>query len=217
MLKEEAKWIENELERLSQQGTVFFPLANIGCSDEKQLEFQPWVRDLIGHIQKKGTLVNIDIKDSPGVDMVGDLLDPLFITQLKERKFGALLCANILTNITDKEKFAASIIDVIPPGSVLIVTVSNRYPYVADPVDTLYRPTPDQLKMLFPGTEIVSSALVESQSYIKLLWSKKRIFLVTVVRLFMPFYKFKTWLNLVNYLPQIFKPVRSSCLVLKKI
>jgi hypothetical protein len=217
MLKEEAEWIESELDRLLQQGEVLFPLANIGCSDEKQLEFQPWVRDLIGHIQEKGALINIDIKDSPGVDMTGDLLDPAFISRLKDKKFGALLCANILTNITDKEKFAASIIDVIHPGSVLIITVSNRYPYVADPVDTLYRPTPEQLKLLFPGTEIVSSSLVESQSYLQLLWGKKKVFVITAARLLVPFYKFKTWWNLMKYLPSIFKPVRSSCLVLRKL
>ena len=217
MLKEEAKWIEEQLATLSAQGYPLFPLANIGCSDEKQLGFQPWVKELMDFISQKGQVINVDLKDSPGVDLVGDLLDPVFVASLREKKFKSLLCANILTNIADKEKFVSAIVDVVDPGAILIVTVSNRYPYVADPVDTLYRPTPEELIRLFPGTEVVSSALIQSQSYAKLLWRKKKVFTITMLRLFAPFYKPKTWWNLVRYMPHVFKPVRSSCVVLRKV
>lgn len=216
MLKEEAEWIQNEIAQLEQSNHTLFPMANIGCSDEQQYHFQPWVKALIESITEKGKLLNVDIKDSPNVDLVGDLLNPDFIAQLKTHNFQCLLCANILTNIRDKEKFAKSITEVIQDKGFLIVSVSNRYPYVADPVDTLYRPTPEELSQLFPTLTVVSSALVESDSYARLLWRKKKTLLITLIRLFVPFYKFKTWLELVKYLPKAFKPVRASCLVLQK-
>ncbi len=216
MLKEEAEWIKYELDRMLNDGVQLFPLGNVGCSDEKQDSFQPWVNELTSFIDQNGVKMNIDIKDSPNVDLIGDLLDKKFIDQLKNEHFNSVLCANILTNIEDKYKFAHSILEVIPVGGILVVSVSNRYPYVADPVDTLFRPSLSELKTLFPKTDILSSALVESASYAKLLWSKKKTLVITLARLMVPFYKPKTWWNLVKYIPHAFKPVRSSCLILKK-
>lgn len=216
MLKEEAEWIINEVQDLKKAGCDLYPMANIGSSDESHYSFQPWIKDLIEELQAGGLLKNIDIKASESVDLVGDLLDDNFIDRLKTEGFKCLLCANILTNIKDKEKFADSMQRMVPKGTYIIVSVSNRYPYVADPVDTLYRPTPEELITLFPETEVVAMELVSSESFIRFLRRDKKAMLVTIARLFVPFYKFKTWYQLVRYLPLFGKPVRASCAVLKK-
>ncbi len=216
MLKEEAEWISSQLDFLEKEKIQIYPVANIGSSDESHYELQPWIKALSNRITKGGIIKNIDIKDSESVDIVGDLLDDDFIDQLKGEKFQLLICANVLTNIADKEKFAKSLIQMMPENSLLMVSVSNRYPYVADPVDTLYRPSPEELCQLFPATEIINATLVSSDSFIKHLWQDKKAFFITFIRLFVPFYKPKTWWNLIKYVPKIHKPVRASCALLKK-
>jgi len=216
MLKEEAEWISSQLDYLEKENILIYPVANIGSSDESHYELQPWIKTLSEKIKSNGIIKNIDIKDTESVDLVGDLLDDNFINDLKKEKFQLLICANVLTNIADKDKFAKSLIELMPTNSILMVSVSNRYPYVADPVDTLYRPTPEELCELFPSTEILNASLVSSDSFVKHLWQDKKAFFITFFRLFVPFYKPKTWWNLVKYLPKIHKPVRASCALLKK-
>lgn len=215
MLREEADWIVKHLEDLSEKEALY-PLANVGSSDAKQDDFQPWVHELIQTMKSGGQLMSIDIKDSPNVDLVGDLLDPKFIDQLIGFQFKCFLCANILTNIEDRDKFIQHISRLVPIDGHLILTVSNRYPYVADPVDTLFRPTPEELAKQFPDYEVVDSAIISSDTYFKLLWKKKKIFFITLARMFVPFYKPKTWWNLVKYLPNTFKPVRATALFLRR-
>lgn len=218
MLSEEADWLYKSLQELVERGEVIFPLGNIGSSDEKQLKTQPWVNDvLMSPLRELGTVYNVDIKQSPDVDFCGDLHDAEFIDKLKQAGLNSILCANILTNIESREKFAKSIMDVIPAKGYVIVSVSNRFPFVADPVDTLFRPNLKELHALFPNTKIVKQELIESISYVDFLLKNKSVLLITLLRLCLPFYKFQHWRNLVQYLPNAFKPFRTSCLVLQKL
>mgnify|MGYP000580599874 CR=1 FL=1 len=115
-----------------------------------------------------------------------------------------------------EETFANSIIDVIPENGFIFVSVSNRFPYVADPVDTLFRPDLKELKELFPNTKIIKESIIEGPTYFQFLIDHKTVLAITLVRLLTPFYKFKNWKNLVKYVPNLFKPFRTSCLILQK-
>lgn len=217
MLPKEATWLKQNIETLATTDKEVFPLGNIGSSDEKQLQIQPWVyTELMEPLRKIGKVYNVDIKDSKDVDLCGDLLNPSFIEELKNVGLKSILCANILTNIESKEQFAKSIVNVIPKGGYIIVSVSNRFPYVADPVDTLYRPSLAELKALFPNTEIVEQSMIEGDTYFRFLRSNPRVLLTTLIRLCLPFYKFYNWKCLVQYFPNLFKPFRTSCLILQK-
>lgn len=216
MLKEEATWIYSELENLS-ASTDLFPVGNIGSSDEKQLSTQPWVRDvLIEPLKKLGSVFNVDIKQGPDIDYCGDLLDARFIEKLKAAGFNSILCANIHTNISKREDFSQSLLDILPKNGYLVVTTSNLYPFVADPIDTEFRPSVEELHALFPNTEIVTSEMIESISYAQFLVRNPGVLAVTFFRLITPFYKFQHWKKLVGYAPNFFKNFKTTCLILKK-
>ncbi len=217
MLVKESEWLFENISQLNTDENHIFPLGNIGSSDEKQLQIQPWVyHKLMNPLKELGKVFNVDIKQSKDVDFCGDLLDPKFIEELKKSGIQSILCANILTNIQSKETFANSIIDVIPENGFIFVSVSNRFPYVADPVDTLFRPDLKELKELFPNTKIIKESIIEGPTYFQFLIDHKTVLAITLVRLLTPFYKFKNWKNLVKYVPNLFKPFRTSCLILQK-
>ena len=89
MLFEEAKFIGEMMYKLHQDDV--FPLCNLGSSDEELAKKrQPWIDEFIFKpAREKGyKVVNVDIKEHKGVDLVGDVTDPKFMKTLKlEIKF----------------------------------------------------------------------------------------------------------------------------------
>ena len=66
-------------------------------------------------------------------------------------RFRALLCCNVLEHVRDPGEFARRCGTLVMSGGVLAVTVPRSYPHHSDPIDTLYRPTPEEAAALFPG------------------------------------------------------------------
>jgi hypothetical protein len=56
----------------------------------------------------------------------------------------------VLEHVVDRPAFANAITALLPKGGRALVTVPNRFPYHPDPIDTNYRPTPEELRALFP-------------------------------------------------------------------
>ena len=52
----------------------------------------------------------------------------------------------------------------LPPGGRLFATVPRRYPYHPGPIDTLLRPSVDELSSLFAGLTLVEGAEVRCES-----------------------------------------------------
>ena len=81
----ESKWLGERLAAISDD--QLFPLLNIGSST---LEFRTVTQPYIDHniftpLRKRGgTVYHADIKAAPGVDLVGDLLDPAFLAELSQ-------------------------------------------------------------------------------------------------------------------------------------
>src|SRR5205085_4736707 len=57
-------------------------------------------------------------------------------------------------HVTDRQIVCAAIWSLLPPGGFLILTVPYRFPYHEDPIDTMFRPSVEELAQLFPGTAI---------------------------------------------------------------
>ena len=62
------------------------------------------------------------------------------------------ILANVLEHIPSfaREEFLNKIYLKMDKGDALIITVPNDYPYHADPIDTMYRPHPDDLVAIIP-------------------------------------------------------------------
>jgi 2-polyprenyl-3-methyl-5-hydroxy-6-metoxy-1,4-benzoquinol methylase len=72
----------------------------------------------------------------------------------------------VLEHVPDPGQVAAAIERVVAPGGYLLVTVPSRYPYHPGPIDTLFRPTVGELRLLFPALTVTTSAEIRCESLI---------------------------------------------------
>ena len=107
-----------------------------------------------------------DLEPTAGVDIAGDLTDSAFLRSLEQLEIRSVMCCNVLEHVPDPAQVAAAIERVVAPGGYLLVTVPSRYPYHPGPIDTLFRPTVGELRLLFPTLTVTSSAEVRCESLI---------------------------------------------------
>ena len=117
---------------------------------------------------------HLDIQAQPGVDLVGDLTDLGYLKHLTTLRFRSAFCMNLLEHVTNREQIAAALVEVLPPGGLLFVSVPHRFPYHPDPIDTLYRPDAAELARLFPGTAVVHQENVRCGTLFGYMWDRCR-------------------------------------------
>ena len=165
MLRIEAEWIGQrlrgiEVERLS-------PLLNLGsASGHFRSVTQPWIESAIFvPLRQRGVAVqHLDIQDDEGVDIVGDLADASFLSALAGRGFRSLLCCNVLEHVREPAPLCARLAELVPVGGYLGVSVPYAFPYHPDPIDTMFRPTVQEIHQLFPESRLVDGALLDGGS-----------------------------------------------------
>jgi SAM-dependent methyltransferase len=220
MLIEEARWLGRQLEGATIEDLS--PVLDLGSSTETfRKDYQPWVSDsLYAPLQKRGVVIrHLDIQPKPGVDIVGDLTDPLFVEELAGRSFRSVLCFNLLEHIKEPERLARSLVKIVPPGGHLFVSCPFRFPYHPDPIDTRFRPDVETLSALFPSTEILAGEIVTCGTYLDHLYPMLptwKALLKHAIRLCMPFVAPPVWLLKVLHLPWLLRNLEATCLVLKK-
>jgi predicted SAM-dependent methyltransferase len=106
--------------------------------------------------------VKTDIQPGPHIDIAGDIYDPAVQEELKAVEAKCILCCNILEHVTDREEFTRVCDEILSPGGTIVVSVPQSYPLHLDPIDTYYRPKPDEIAQLFPGYEVLVTATVVS-------------------------------------------------------
>jgi hypothetical protein len=233
MLIPEARWFASVLR--SFRDDELFPLLNIGSQSARfRQQEQPWIDyHVFAPLRKRqGTVLHTDIRQDEGVDLVGDLTDPAFLGQLRSRRFRSVVCTNLLEHLPQPEVIARTLVEIVEPGGHLFVSVPYQFPYHPDPIDTMYRPTPEQLATLFPGTATVRGEAVPCGTLLTLLlaycrWTPRRVLGVVLGR------KKKSSptppseappppggqpapSRIKTLLPWCFKRFRTTCLVLRK-
>lgn len=218
MLKKEAIWLADKIFSLNQEKV--FSLLDIGSSTKKlRMKYSPWIDEYIYDPAKSQgkNIIHMDMKKSPDVDVVGDLSDKTFLANLKKMNVNSVLCANLLEHVTNKKEICNSIVDLIPSGGYVFVTVPYKFPFHIDPIDTMFRPNVEELAVLFPSTELIYGEILECENYYDYLdRSKLRLFL-SYIKLLIPLYNPMHWISLFGLLSYINKPFKVTCLVLKKI
>lgn len=158
MRREEASRISEWIVGLSlSPGAI---CLNIGSSTERfRTRSQPHSEHLLFQPLRRSGLrvLHCDMKPDPGVDLVGDVLDPAFQQELREMGAQLLICSNVLEHLADPEAFAASCAGLVSPGGYALFTVPANYPFHPDPIDTMFRPTPDELAAMFPAWQVVKA------------------------------------------------------------
>jgi len=220
MRPEEAKYIGDQVRVLLTEDTD--TLINIGSStDNFRRVDQPYIhREIFEQIDNSGkSVVHVDLKDNDGVDLVGNIFDKEMQTTIKSYKPKVLLVCNLMEHLEVHVRDALpQVLDnVIEPGGHLIITVPYSYPLHFDPIDTYYRPSPEELCLLFPSYKIIDSRVVVSGTFlpefIKYNWKTK---LKIFVRILTPFYRPMKWLGMMQRFTFLFRPYKISCVVLQK-
>ncbi len=218
MLVEESIWIKNIIK--GHFGTNNFPILNIGSSTLNfRKNVQPHIYENIFLPLEEQTMkvIHLDMKMDEGVDIIGDLSDVGFRNSLKSKGIKSVLCSNLLEHLSEPQSICTSILDLLEKGDLIIVTVPYKFPYHKDPIDTYLRPTPEELHLYFKNTEIIESAIVESNgSYYKDLIANKKYLMIMLCRLIMPFYKPQEWGLIVRDFIKAKRKYSATCLLLKK-
>lgn len=217
MMIQEARWFAEQLARLNP--TLIFPMCNVGSSTGafRTVE-QPWIDSLIFAplVQRGGAVSHLDIKEASGVDIVGDFEDPVFLQRLKKMEFRSVFCSNLLEHVAQRQEICRTMLSIVPSGGWLFLSVPYRYPYHPDPVDTGFRPTPEELAALFPGTRMVEFAIVGGETILERRRGSPSTLVFTLLRVFFPFYKPVSWWRNRGYIPWWFRHLKASCVVLQK-
>lgn len=150
MLRAEAAWLARELEQLPV--AELSPLLSIGSGHGELTADQPWIHRIVYEpLTRRGVRVlHHELEPAPGVDIAGDLRDPSFLERLEQLEPRSVMCCNVLEHVPDRVQVAATIERTVAPGGYALVSVPRRFPYHPGPIDTLFRPSPDELRRLFP-------------------------------------------------------------------
>jgi SAM-dependent methyltransferase len=167
LLRAEAAWLADRLEGLPEDGLS--PLLSIGSGDARlRTTLQPWIEGKVyAPLARRGVRVlHHDLEPTAGVDVAGDLTDLVFLGSLEQLEIRSVMCCNVLEHVPDPAQVAAAIERVLAPGGYLLVTVPSRYPYHPGPIDTLFRPTVEELRLLFPTLTVTTSAEIRCESLV---------------------------------------------------
>jgi hypothetical protein len=215
----EAQWLQCKLAKLPSEDLS--PLLNVGCST---LQFrtvtQPYIDELVFRplCERGCTVVHTDIKDAPGVDLVGDLCDATFRERIRDLGCRSALVSNLLEHVPDPAAMARAVMAIVPPEGYIIVSGPRDYPYHPDPLDNGWRPSIDQVHRMFPGTQLVDSAIIDSGNWRQWRPAERggRSLPRTLLRLAVPFYRPAKWLEVARAAPFIFKHITAFALILRR-
>ena len=195
---------------------------NVGSSTrEFREQTQPFIHaEILRPLAEAGCrVINCDMKQDEGVDEVGDLLDPAFQRRLIGYGPDLIICSNLLEHLTDPTSFARACGTIAKPGGHCIFTVPRSFPYHPDPLDTMYRPSPDEVASLLPAWQVVEASDLAAGSYRAELAagrSPARTLARQVARALMPFYRPRLWYPAAHKLLWLFRPYRVSLVLLRK-
>ena len=164
-----------------------------------------------------GKVIHLDMKDAPGVDLVGNLLDADFLAKLETMHIRSVLVSNLLEHVTNPQEICDVLIAILPSGGYVVATGPHQYPYHLDPIDTMFRPTIAEMHAYFPHTTIIDSAIIDGGNWRR--WNpaeRGRPLTRFILRLLTPFYRPRKWWEVARQAPYIFKRITAFGLVLRK-
>ncbi|MFM9864041.1 MAG: hypothetical protein ACKVRO_10570 [Micropepsaceae bacterium] len=217
MLKAETDWIVSRLAGID--AAALSPMLNVGSSTlEFRTKTQPWIEDgLIKPLEARGIkIVHSDLKTGPGVDIAADLTTADGFKTLAAVGARSIMVCNVLEHVLDPRAFANRCLDLVQPNGFAVVTVPHSYPFHRDPIDTMYRPTPEEAASLFDKTEIVARDIVDAGSYRDQVAARPWIISRQILRAPFPFLGWTKWKRSMAKLYWLVYPYQMTCVLLRK-
>jgi len=219
MLKCDALWLKQTLSRFSNE--ELSPVLNLGSSTAKfRKVHQPFIDELIfAPLAARGVeVIHVDIKAADGVDISADILTDAGLEEVRKRAPKSLICTHVFEHLVEREPFADRLIKMLPVGGLFFVSVPSSYHQHNDPIDTMYRPSPDQLAELFPGQAILDKRSLVGDNY----WSHVRrrpvtLFFRHFFRFFIPFLGLNQWKRSMRKLYWLYNNYKVAAIVGRKV
>ena len=164
-------------------------------------------------------VIHFDQKSGPDVHISGDIFDPACQEKLKDLAPKLIICANMVEHLPPHKlkEFPEILFHILSEGGYLFISAPRSYPYHADPIDNMYRPTSAELAGTFPHMTMVASDVIVASTYWEDLqtysWSD---YWRIARRLLKPFRKREKWKSTAHRFLWLFHRYEQSCLVLRK-
>lgn len=217
MLLSEARWLAGHLARTPRDdlGVVL----NLGSSSaEFRQQVQPYIDELLFQpLAARGVpVVHTDLKaEDPGT-VSADICDDRDLGRLRALRPTTVLCTNMLEHVSSLQHMASRIRALVPPRGKLIVTVPYSYPYHPDPIDTMFRPDPNQLCALFNDFEVQDAAVVEGPTLLEEMRDRPRRLVGQLGRSVLPWPNRGAWLSALHRWRWLARPYKVSCAILQR-
>ena len=195
------------------------PVLEIGSSTRDYREVrQPWIHALlIAPLRERGIrVVHSDVRAGEGVDVRADIFDDAGFARLEAVGARSVLCCNMVEHVRAPGTLARRIVALVPPGGYLFVTAPRSYPRHNDPIDTMFRPTPEELIALFDGVAVVDRQIIAVGSYRDHLAARPWLVFRHITRFPFPFVDFGKWKRSMTKLRWLYRPFLQTCIVLRK-
>lgn len=169
-------------------------------------------------LQRKGVqVIHADLQSGEGIDVSGDFMESAVQEKLLSLQPRLVLCNNMFEHVSDRQQLAEVLMK-LANGGHLLLSVPYSYPYHPDPIDTLFRPTPEQLGSLFEDCKVEHAEILVSDTFLSDQRRRRKglvkTFFRIAMRLFFPFYKPRHWLSNLHRLAWMKRPYKVSLLLL---
>ena len=219
MMKCDAAWLGATLARLDPQDIS--PALNLGSSTKAYREKeQPYVNELVfGPLEARGVkVIHSDLKAAEGVDIAGDIFNDDDLAKILATKPKSVICTHMYEHVVDRDELTRRILKMIPEGGMFFITVPSSYHQHNDPIDTMFRPSPDELAAMFQGQAIVDKQELIGETY----WVhiKKRpvtLFFRHFLRFWFPFLGWRQWKRSMRKLYWLFNHYKVAAIAGRKV
>jgi hypothetical protein len=195
------------------------PILDIGSGSarERQVD-KPWVEAFLFKPLRDGghSIVHLDIDDVPGVDVVADIFSDEGLESARSAAPRTVLLCNILEHVERPADLVERAFDLLPAGGHLVISVPRSYPHHRSPIDTMYRPTPDEVAAMVPQASYVFGEIVATSSYWEDVKRRPWILLRQVLRAPFPFLGWARYVRTMKKLYWLVNPYLVTIVVMRK-
>ncbi len=218
MFEQEASWIEARLR--SYDSADLSPILDIGSSTlDFRTQEKPHIHEkLFAPLEARSAdIIHLDLQEGEGIDITADLLSDDGFAKVRDMRPRTVFCCNVLEHVLDPALFINRCYSLLPPGGRLVVTVPRSYPHHRDPIDTMFRPTPEEISALIEGPfDILVSEIIETGSYRDNLRKRPWIIYRQIIRLPFPFLGWARWKRSMKKFYWMVRPYLQSCIIVQK-
>lgn len=183
MLEEESVWIKETL-RETNISTIKDVLDIGSSTKEFRTQIQPYIdTNIFKPLRDKNkTIQHLDRKEEDGIDFVCDI-EHIRAEDIG-KKFDLIICCSLLEHVQQPMKACSVLMDIVKENGFLLITVPRMYRYHPDPVDTMFRPSMNELISMFPSMDVVRKDVIRIKDKVK--YKKGELF-----RYLLPFLNWK--------------------------